>query len=495
MIQIKIVTPETVRIINSDIGSSLLDILRSGGYKIYAPCGGKGTCGKCTVKVTGEGEVISCKYYPDKNTEVILPGEEEANILVCQTEYLEDLPFRISNSAYFSSTPYSVAIDIGTTTLVFYFLSLLTGQIEKISSVLNPQMRYGADVITRINYCQEHENGLSELQNSVIDVVNNELDTFIKKRKFDSGNFEKIVIVGNTTMLHIVLGEDPVSIALAPFKPKFTEKQIKKGHLTGLNINSNAEVITLPCLAAFVGADILAGLAALKPSYRNYLFLDIGTNGEIALVRGEIILTCATAAGPAFEGANISCGMAAVYGAISHFSSLNNYQVIGNSEPIGICGSGIVDIVAYLLRSDLIDETGLLTKTFVISSDNKIWVTQQDIREIQLAKSAIYSGIRILMKMTGISFSDIDALFLAGGFGNYINIKSAIEIGLLPCEMKDRIYPVGNSAGIGALQYLKSDEFEERINKSLKNSRYIELSSLDEFSTEFALNINFVKSR
>jgi len=495
MIKIKIVTPENIRMIESGKGNSLLDILRSYGYNIYAPCGGRGTCGKCTVKVIGEGEVISCKYYPEKNIKVILPREDEANILVHQTEYLEDLPFTISNSGYYSSNPYGVAIDIGTTSLVFYFLNLLTGQIEKISSVLNPQRLYGADVIIRINYCQEHETGLSELQNSVINVINNELDTFIKKINLDSGNFEEIVIVGNTTMLHIILGEDPVSIALAPFKPKFTEKQIKKGHSTGLNINANAELITLPCLSAFVGADILAGLAALKPLYRNYLFLDIGTNGEIALVRDDRIFTCATAAGPAFEGANISCGMAAVSGAISDFSGPENYQIIGNCEPVGICGSGIVDIVAYLLRSDLIDETGLLKEVFVISSDKKIEVSQQDIREIQLAKSAIYSGIRIIMNVAGLLFSDIDALFLAGGFGNYINIKAAIEIGLLPYEMKDKIYPVGNSAGIGALQYLKSDEFEEKINKSLKNSQYIELSNLDEFSTEFALNMNFIKLR
>ncbi|MBN2522848.1 MAG: DUF4445 domain-containing protein [Bacteroidales bacterium] len=493
MFKIKIIKHDNIRLIESVESCSLLDILRNNGYNIYAPCGGRGTCGKCTVKVTGEGEVISCKYYPDKNTEVILPGEDEASILVHQTEYLEDLPFRLSNSGYSSSNPYGVAIDIGTTTLVFYFLSLVSGQIEKISSALNPQMRYGADIITRINYCQEHENGLSELQNSVVEIINNEFDTFRSTRNLHRGNLERVVIAGNTTMLHLLLGEDPVSIALAPFKPKFTDKQIKKGSSTGLNTNENCEVITLPCLAAFIGADILAGLAALKPLYNSYLFLDIGTNGEIALVKDGRILACATAAGPAFEGANISCGMAAVNGAISGFSGPESYKVIGNSEPVGICGSGIVDIVAYLLKSDLIDETGLLKETFVISSEKKIEVTQQDIREIQLAKSAIYSGIRILMNMAGLFFSDIDALYLAGGFGNYINIKSAIEIGLLPFEMKDIIYPVGNSAVIGALQYLKSDEFEERINKTLKNSEYVELFTINEFPAAFALNMNFAK--
>jgi len=493
MIKIKIVTPENIRIIESDTSHSLLDILRINGYNIYAPCGGKGTCGKCRVKIKDEGEIIACRYYPVKDIEVILPGKEEANILVHQTEFLEDIPLKINTSGYLSSKPFGVAIDIGTTTVVLYFLNLLNDEIEKISSFLNPQKQYGADVITRINYCQEHEDGLSELQMSIIGAINYELDAFRIKKELISPNFEKIIIVGNTTMLHIILGVEPLSIALAPFKPKFIEKQVKKGHSTGLTINADAEVITLPCISAFVGADIVAGLAALKVPQKNYIFLDIGTNGEIALVKGEKIFTCATAAGPAFEGANISCGIGAVSGAISVFSNPGKYQVIGNSKPLGICGSGIVDIIAYLLVNDLIDETGLLKEPFIISAEKNIQIVQQDIREIQLAKSAIYSGIKILLNLAGLSFIDIDALYLAGGFGNYINIKSAIQIGLLPFQLRDKIYPVGNSAGIGALQYLKSDDFDEKIDKILKNTQYIELSNVDEFIMEFALNMNFIK--
>ena len=334
---------------------------------------------------------------------------------------------------------------------------------------------------------------MSELQKSIVGAINCELDAFRIRKVLISANFEKIIIVGNTTMLHILFGENPISIALAPFKPEFTDKQVRKGHSTGLNINTDAEVITLPCVSAFVGADILAGLAVLKVPQKNYLFLDIGTNGEIALIKGEKIFTCATAAGPAFEGANISCGMGAVSGAISGFSNPGKYQVIGNCKPLGICGSGIVDIIAYLLVNDLIDETGLLKEPFIISAEKNIQVIQQDIREIQLAKSAIYSGVKILMNLAGLTFSDIDALYLAGGFGNYINIKSAIRIGLLPYELRDKIYPVGNSAGIGALQYLKSNDFEEKTVKILKDTSYIELSNIDEFTMEFALNMDFIK--
>lgn len=491
MITVKIITPEKTSIIKSTAGLPLLDILRNNGVDVHAPCGGKGTCGKCTVKITGEGDVLSCKYFPDRDIEVILPGRVEANILTRQTEFLEDMAFSIGSGSHFTARPVGAAIDIGTTTVVIYFLNLLTGQIEKISSFLNPQKVYGADVITRICYCQEQENGLSELRKSIVDSINHEFDIFIMQKRMKPENLEKVIIAGNTTMLHVFLGEDPVSIALAPFTPRFTGKQTRSGYSAGLKINADAEVVTLPVISAFVGADIVAGLSALKDIYRNYLFIDIGTNGEIAVVMDGRILVCATAAGPAFEGANISCGMAAVCGAVSGFPDRENMEVIGNCKPAGICGSGIVDVVAYLLRTGLIDETGFLKEPFLIESDMNIEVNQQDIREIQLAKSAIYSGIKILMKKAGLSFGDIDALFLAGGFGNYINTRSATEIGLLPIELGNRIYPVGNSAGIGALQFLKSNAFEKKINSTVEKAQYVELSNVDEFPLEFALNMNF----
>ncbi|MBN2423814.1 MAG: DUF4445 domain-containing protein [Calditrichaceae bacterium] len=494
MIKIKVITSEKTETIKAKTGPSLLDILRQNEYYVYAPCAGKGTCGKCTVNVRGEGNVLSCLYYPEKDITVILPGKAEAHILVNQTEFLEDMPFENAHLNHLSAQPYGVAIDIGTSTMVLYFLSMLSGQIEKIASLLNPQSAYGADVISRINYCQENKKGLKQLHHSLIRALNHELDEFGKKKNVNAGDFEKIIIAGNTTMLHLLWSVDPLSIALAPFKPAFTDKQIKSGSSTGLHVNDNAEIISLPCLSAYVGADILAGLAAIKSPYKNYLFIDIGTNGEMALVNDDKIFTCAAAAGPAFEGANISCGMAAVYGAISDFISPQEFQVIGNAQPLGICGSGIVDIIAYLLDKNLIDESGRLEESFVIHQENNIQVTQKDIREIQLAKSAIYSGIKILMKHAGLAYDQIDALYLAGGFGNYINIKSAMKIGLLPYELKDRIYPIGNSSGIGALQYLKSGAFENKIFDVLKKSQYIELSYIYDFNMEFALNTNFTKN-
>ncbi len=492
MIKIKIISSDNPRTIEAEPGSSLLDILRNNGLNIYAPCGGKGKCGKCMITVNVEGNFLACSYYPVKDIEITSPGKDVANILVSQTEFLENIPFK-SRDHFIGDNPYGVAADIGTTTVVLYFLNMLTGRIEKIASFLNPQNIYGADVISRITYCQERENGLNDLKQVIINAINIELDRFSLTKGIRPASFERIIVAGNTTMLHLLLGEDPVPIALAPFTPKFTAMQVRKGDLSGLNINPLADVITLPCISAYVGADIVAGLAVIKPLYKNYLFLDIGTNGEMALVRGDRIFACATAAGPAFEGANISCGMGAVNGAISYFSGQENYQVIGNCRPEGVCGSGIIDIVAFMLRNGMIDETGFLKERFIFGSDEKLEVTQQDIREIQLAKSAIYSGIKILLNRADLSYSDVDALFLAGGFGNYINIDSAVEIGLLPFEMKGKIFPVGNSAGIGTLQYLKSDEFEKKLDTVLNNSQYIELSDIEEFTPEFALNMNFHK--
>jgi uncharacterized 2Fe-2S/4Fe-4S cluster protein (DUF4445 family) len=493
MIQIKVITSEQIETVEINVGSSLLDILREQGFAVYAPCGGKGTCGKCRLIIPGEGNVISCNYYPLHDLEVILPERNEVNILVSQTEFLEDLPYQDHSSKHLSNRPYGVAIDLGTTTVVLYFLNLHSGQIEQIASFLNPQNIYGADVISRINYCQGYKDGLNKLQQSIVGSINAALDTFKMRKKMGLENFEKLVFAGNTTMLHILLGKDPLSIALAPFTPKFTGKQKVKGASTGFHIHEKAEVITLPCISAYVGADIVAGMAAIKTLNKNYLFLDIGTNGEIALIKGDEAYTCSTAAGPAFEGASLSCGMGAVSGAISSFSKPQKFQVIGNIAPGGICGSGIIDIVAYLLQNELMDETGLLRETFVIHPENKILVTQQDVREIQLAKSAIYSGIKILINMADLAFQEIDALFLAGGFGNYIDIQSAIRIGLLPDQLNNKIIPVGNSAGIGALQYLKSNIFGKKIDKILKRSHYIELSNRDDFTMEFALNMNFIK--
>lgn len=493
MVKITVIDSAEKKTIEVEKGSNLLAVLIEAGYNIYAPCGGNGTCGKCKVQIKNEGFITSCLYSVNENIEVILPGKQEANILVSQYKYTRQLPFNpgvICNSSHY---PIGIAIDVGTTSIVFYLVNLITGSLVETRAHLNPQIRYGADVISRITYCINHEDGLKRLQSDLVELINLQIEQFAVLSEVTPNEIIKITVSGNTTMLHILLGENPSSLAFVPFTPVFLDQKHLKASNIGLKCFPGAEIVILPSISAYVGSDIVAGLASLAPpdGINRYLFIDIGTNGEIALVDKEKIYTCATAAGPAFEGANISCGMAATDGAISAYSS-SGYKTIGNSLPTGICGSGLIDITAHLLQTGLLLSDGLLKEEFVIlAGDNKISISQQDIRELQLAKSAILSGLKILVKNAKIEIADIGAIFLAGGFGNYMNIHSAIEIGLIPAELKDRIIPVGNTSGTGAMLALKSESYYEILDQTICRARNIELADDEDFALEFALNMDF----
>ncbi|OFX93606.1 MAG: hypothetical protein A2X05_14445 [Bacteroidetes bacterium GWE2_41_25] len=487
-----------IKHIEGESGELLIDIFRRNGFEIYSPCGGNGTCGKCNVMVRNAGLVPSCLYPVTESIEVILPDRREAKVLVEQHQHTVILPLMPGKSADLSVFPHGVAVDIGTTTIVLYIVNLITGVIAETRAILNPQAKYGADVITRIQFTTTTEGGIKILQDELISAINNELIKLIHYAEISANEIVKIVFAGNTTMLHLLLGVNPKSLALSPFKAQFLDEQILRGDQLGLNCLPEAEIKVLPSVSAFVGADIVAGLASILPSakYRNYLFMDIGTNGELALVTENSVLCCSTAAGPAFEGARISCGMGAVEGAISAFSD-DGYTVIGDEKPAGICGSGLIDIVAWLCDNGRINTEGQMDNDYTIvtasmtAAGQSISLSQDDIREVQLAKSAIASGVKILLKQAGMNFDQIDALFLAGGFGNYINTGNAIRIGLLPAELKERIIPLGNTSGTGAILALKSVKFNEIIKELLGKTRHIELAGDEDFATEFAMNMFF----
>lgn len=496
MPEIKILQKNTVVTISSAEGNTLLKELQENGFDIYSPCGGNGTCGKCMVYVKGEGEVTSCIYQITGDIAIVLPEKREANILVGQHEHTVLVPFNPGASTDLSNFPHGVAIDIGTTTLVFYLVNLITGAIIETRAVVNPQTKYGADVISRINYAATTSGGLKALQKEILDAINSQLDHFVEVAEITANELVRITIAGNTTMLHLLLNVDPLPIALAPFTPAFVDEQILKGRDLNLHCHPEAEIKILPSIAAYVGADIVAGIASIKPSgdYQRFLFMDIGTNGELALVTPETIWSCATAAGPAFEGANISCGMSAVEGAISVFGA-DGYSVIGNTVPVGLCGSGLIDVVAHLVENKLVQSDGLLSEDFVIvpgtSEKNSIVLTQQDVREVQLGKSAIMAGVKVLLKKASLTFEDLDALFLAGGFGNYIDLASAIKIGMLPKEMEHKTISLGNTSGTGALLALKSVQFDQIIQDVRNRSRYVELSDDEDFVMDYVMNMDF----
>lgn len=486
------------RIVETDGFDLLLTVLRNAQFDIYAPCGGNGTCGKCKVWIKGEGSVSSCVYPVGEDMEIVLPDRRESQILVDQHKYTVKLPFMPGACVDLSKNPHGVAIDVGTTSLVFYLVDLITGVIVETRTETNPQAAFGADIISRINFTAENQNGLKQLQNIMLLSINNQIDHFITLMGLNENDIVKITVSGNTTMLHLLLGVNPLSIALAPFTPSFTEARQINANALGLRGNQAAVIHTLPCISAYVGADIVAGLASISASeqFPTYLLLDIGTNGEIALVSNGKVLCCATAAGPAFEGANIKHGLTAIEGAISTVDE-NGYTVIGDQKPIGICGSGLIDIVALLLHKKIINYDGLLENDFIISEksqnaiDEDITITQQDIRELQLAKSAIASGVNILLKKAGIKPEELDAIFLAGGFGNYINVESAMIIGLLSPLFQGKIISLGNTSGTGALLSLKSTEMGKIMDSLILKAKYLELSDAPEFAMEFAMNMLF----
>jgi uncharacterized 2Fe-2S/4Fe-4S cluster protein (DUF4445 family) len=473
-------------------------VLRNAGYNIYSPCGGNGTCGKCKVWIRGEGSVASCVFPVTEDLEVIIPDRKEAQILIDQHRYTVELPLQPGHRVKLSNNPHGIAIDIGTTSLVFYLVDLITGAIVETRAEENPQTNYGADVISRINYAAQNEHGLQELQDTLIHAINSHLEHFTELMDLRHEDIVKISVSGNTTMLHLLLGVDPLPLALAPFTPRFIERQKVNAEDLKLKCHPDAVIETLPGISAYVGADIVAGLASIAPQkeFGTYLFMDIGTNGELALVTPDRIICCATAAGPAFEGARIKYGMTAIEGAISSYGR-NGYSVIGDVTPTGICGSGLIDVIGYMVEHGHVHPDGLIDEDFVIVEkeysgiNESIAINQQDIREVQLAKAAIATGVNILLNKAGIMHGELDAVFLAGGFGNHINSHSAITIGLLSPIFKDKIISLGNTSGTGAVLSLKSTSFSDIMNKVILMAKHLELSEEPDFAMEFAMNMMF----
>lgn len=393
---------------------------------------------------------------------------------------------------------YGAAIDIGTTTVAVFLENLTTGKAAGVESFVNPQAAYGHDVISRIRHAMNDPQGLSTLRMAVVEGINEALNALCRGAGVSHEAIIKASVAGNPTMLHLFCGVDPSSIARAPYSPVFTKAQLKRGGECGLSMNRGGAVLVLPSISGFVGADVVAGIAATpvtgSPAFS--LYLDIGTNGEMALGNREGLFCCSSAAGPAFEGATIRCGMGAVEGAICSFKN-GRYKTIGGRLPVGICGSGIVDIVAHLLSAGTIRSDGYMENDYRVergertATGSDIVLTPQDVRSVQLAKAAIRSGITILMKTAGIAAERIKRVYCAGAFGAYLNIGSAAAIGMIPQEFLGRVTSVGNAAGYGARLALRSLEFEKSLQKIVSKARYIELSGREDFNEEFVRALEF----
>lgn len=419
-----------------------------------------------------------------------------------------------------TKSSYGIAFDVGTTTVAGYLVDLNSGEELSAVAKANPQIIYGDDVISRIGFAQNQKENLEILQREIVNALNEIIKETAQKAGVDTNNIYKITIAGNTSMHHLLLGLNPSYIAPSPYIPVIKENlNLKAKDIPKLILEPTANVYILPNISAFVGADIVAGILAICmwKNEKISLFIDLGTNGEIVLGSKRKMWTCSTAAGPAFEGARISSGMRAAEGAIDKVKIDNEsitYRVIKDGKVRGICGSGLIDLIAELVKLGLIDKSGklidreecdsnlseeikkriikgqkgnkfLLIKGRKTENGKSIYLTQRDIREVQLAKAAIFAGIKILLKEVNISQEDIQKILLAGAFGNFIDKKSAIRIGLIPYLPLEKIESVGNAAGRGAEIVLLSEKTRKICEKISKDIKYIELSSRADFQEEF----------
>ena len=398
------------------------------------------------------------------------------------------------------------AFDIGTTTIAGYLLDSEDGRMLAVESRMNPQAQYGADVIMRANYALEH--GTDVLSRCIREAVNEMLGVLAGDAGISREDIFQVCIVGNTCMHHLFLGISPASLVHAPYTPAVSERLVLNAGDYGLDVQRKAELIMLPDIAGYVGADTCGCLLALRQDLKDEisLIIDIGTNGEMVLGNRDRLVTCSTAAGPAFEGAKIECGMRGAAGAVDHVKYENgkwNYTTVGNQPAVGLCGSGFIDLVAGLLDAGMLDENGALSSgqekqgVFMLvppeqaGNERGVYLTQKDIGEVQLAKAAIAAGIQMLMKRLGITEEEICSVYIAGAFGNYMDPVSAGKIGLLPAVLVKKVKPVGNAAGEGAKIALVNEREMLEMDELVGKIDFVELAASGDFQDYFIDELGF----
>ena len=468
--------------IEAPAGSNLLTVLRDAGHAPDAPCGGMGTCGKCTVFIDGQ-PLRACTVPVDRDMTITLSDRAEAQILTAG----------IAVAAPVAAGGHRIAVDIGTTTVVAVLLAP-DGRELAVESARNPQAPYGADVVSRIRAAMD---GSMEALTAVIRTCLNEMTQNLCARAGISPEAATLVsVVGNPAMQQLFLGISLENLAHPPFSPVLTQAEaVDAGtYLPGLK---NAKLIIVPDISGFVGADTLGCMLALELDRREEmtLLVDIGTNGEMVLGNRNRRISCSTAAGPALEGANIQCGMGAQAGAIDHVWIENGklaYRVICGGEAEGICGSGIIDTAAAALELGLLNSRGkILNKAQRIVLTDRVFLTQEDIRQVQLAKGAIAAGIQLLAQRMDISLEDIHRVFLAGAFGTYMDPASACRMGLLPPALSGRIEAVGNAALSGAKLLTADSDTMDRCQRLAEQTQDLNLSQTPEFPHTFAKCMRF----
>jgi uncharacterized 2Fe-2S/4Fe-4S cluster protein (DUF4445 family) len=485
------------RIESSDGGTVLSALIQSGVY-VPAPCAGLGICRKCRVKILegsvrgdlpdAAGYVRACKAFPTGDLVIDIP---EAAFLGNEVDKILAHDGRPVRRA-------AVALDIGTTTVAACLLDADSGAVVDTVSFLNPQSVFGADVMSRIHQCGEGRLA------SLCRVIREEVDSRLQalKRQCGVDRIANVTVSGNTTMLHLFAGVDPVCMGRAPFTPAFTDETVFCGADIGISAD---EVRLFPSVSAFIGGDVLAGIAAAgiaDDPNKTTLLIDLGTNGEMALSVGGRLLCCSTAAGPALEGAEIECGAGGVSGAINGVTERDGalkFTTIANQPANGICGCGLIDAVAYMLKKGYIDETGAC-QTDAADRDfdgerlhftQNVYLSGRDVRQFQLAKSAIKTGIDILIKQAGLSGDRIDEVLIAGGLGFFIDKDNALSVGLLPKNFSQKLHMCGNLSLLGATKYLTNEVTPAALDRAKRLCEVIDLTADKDFSDLFMDNMFF----
>lgn len=532
---------------------TILELLRQQGEYLDAPCNGKGTCGKCRIiieetqkadppkqrekEVFTERELeagwrLSCMTVPADDLYVYIPKSGE-NQMHVQTEFVRNTKMesdvqttvicenKIEDRAQMEAdlgmkqenmdtekSAYGIAIDIGTTTLAAELISLIDGTCIKTASSVNHQRAYGADVISRIRAAASGD--AEKLRESILKDVRDLAETLLagqERGKRDELDISKIVIAGNTTMCHLLLGYSCAGLGAAPFTPvNLAPEDMTWGELTGdcwhTGIDQNTNVQIIPGISAFVGGDITAGMmgCGMRPD-KCEMLIDIGTNGEMVLAAGDHFLVSSVAAGPAFEGGNISCGMPGVPGAVCRAVLFGKEKMvtktIGGKPAIGLCGTGIIDVMYELVRHRIVDAQGTLKEPWFTEGfpvvPGKIYFTQEDIRQVQMAKAAICAGVEVLLQKSHISYEQINKVYVAGGFGTGLDMEKAVGIGLLPTGLGGKLTPVGNSALEGAVRCLthKKESSDMQPQELASISHEINLADTPEFQKLYLKHMQF----
>ena len=456
-------------------GTLVSDILN-----IDKPCGGHGKCGKCRVKVNGR-DALACQTHIFEECEIEAAHAEEKNNIVTDG----DLPsFEIA--PVFEK--FGMAIDIGTTTIAARLYDT-SGKMLSEYSCLNPQREWGADVISRIEAALGGKaDRLSQAIRGMLDDITIELASIAQ---ISAKDIDGAVVTGNTVMLSLLTGEDTEPFSHAPFKiNRFFGDAVFAKELELSSLMPDTKIYFPPCISAFVGADTVCAILSTELcGEKTAMLADIGTNGEIAMWHNNRLSVCSTAAGPAFEGVGITMGMRGATGAIDKISVVNQRlyaHTIGEGSPVGICGSGLIDAVACMLDLEMLDESGYFEDD-KLCVDGDVCLYPKDLRMVQLAKSAICAGILTLIQSENSNVSDVRKLYIAGGFGSYLNKASAARIGLIPKELSTKSISVGNAALSGATLLLLDKNAKALAESIAKNAKTVDLAANPVFSENYMM--------